>query len=202
MGLFDFTGKGKRRKEIDKIIEDSKGYLQQGAHYHAFVALKDIVFSKDETDRSYRRDEVEALYAESRKAARTDEIRNQAKKEAKDKAWQWYKAATSMGLSEGDALCAAAKYIDLGDEKPKDEAEAQRWQLYMEEVFSWYRKAAENGSIEGIIRCAVMYEKGIGTEMSRADAAYWYGAGAKRGNLECQMKSGNIYYFGKGMTRT
>ncbi|MBQ6896664.1 MAG: sel1 repeat family protein [Oscillospiraceae bacterium] len=49
MGLFDFTGKGKRRKEIDKIIEDSKGYLQQGAHYYAFVALKDIVFGKGMT---------------------------------------------------------------------------------------------------------------------------------------------------------
>ena len=86
MGLFDFIVKSKRQREIDKIIEKSKEYLQQGQHYYAYMELIDIICGKTEDDKTYRKDEVAALYAESQREVRNGERRKNLKSEAEQAA--------------------------------------------------------------------------------------------------------------------
>ena len=145
MGLFDFIGKSKRQREIDKIIEESKKYLRDGKYNNAYIALKSVVYGKTKDDLSYRRDEVAKLFEESRMYSRTDLKRRDAKKESKDTATQCYEKAIAAGMSEAKALYKAAKSIDLSDKMPKDEKEAAQWLLQKEEAYSWYAKAADTG---------------------------------------------------------
>ena len=205
MGLFDFIVKSKRQREIDKIIEKSKEYLQQGQHYYAYMELIDIICGKTEDDKTYRKDEVAALYAESQREVRNGERRKNLKSEAEQAAADCRENAITEAITEditdGDALYEAAKQLDLGDKKPKNEKEAAHWQKQMEEAYRLYEKAAEKDVEEAILRYAEMSEKGIGTECNREKAFLLYQKMAEQGSVEGLHKLAGCYYFGKGVTQ-
>ena len=109
MGLFDLIGKSKRQKEIDRIIEKAKNYIEKGDYTSARNILYEIVMSDDETDCSYRWDEVEELYAKSS----TPPEKNLQKKPQEPQYDSDHKAQKDEYIQKVYSLYQAGKYNEV-----------------------------------------------------------------------------------------
>ena len=80
----------------------------------------------------------------------------------------------------------------------------------------WYRKSAEQGNADAQYNLGIMYENGRGVsqdyakaaewfrksaEQGNANAVEWYRKSAEQGNMTAQYNLGEMYYYGRGVSR-
>ena len=69
-------------------------------------------------------------------------------------------------------------------------------------AFNWFRRAAENGEARAKFMVGYFYSKGIGVEMSQADAELWYSATGFLGDADMFMNIGLSFEYGtEGLER-
>ncbi len=67
-------------------------------------------------------------------------------------------------------------------------------------TLSVYEKVAQEGEAEAQFQCGMMYYKGMGTEINKGRALFWFEKAAGQGNAEAQFNCGMMYYKGEGTT--
>jgi len=107
------------------------------------------------------------LYANGRGVARDDA-----------QAVKWLKAAAAQGYAPSQI--ALGKVYVAGEGVPRDYAEAMRDFRSANTPEAWYQ-------------LGLMYQQGLGVEVSEAEAAIWWLKAAQRGSMEAQLAMGRLY---------
>jgi TPR repeat protein len=104
-------------------------------------------------------------------------------------AFESYRAAAERG-NIGAQLYLGLAY-DLGQDVPRNPAEAARW----------YRRAAAEGSPSAASNLGVLYHNGDSMPKDSVEAATWFESAAARGSASAQYSLGRMYYQGDGVAR-
>ena len=120
------------------------------------------------------------------------------------KAMEWYQKSAEQG--NADAQYSLGLMYDYGSGVSRDRAKATEW----------YRKSAEQGKAAAQYHLGIMYEWGRGVsqdnvkavewirksaEQGNTKAVEWYRKSAEQGNVIAQYYLGEMYYYGRGVSR-
>ena len=102
-------------------------------------------------------------------------------------------AETKKKAASGDAKAQSilGSMYFLGEEVPKDYAEAVKW----------WRLAAEQEDVSAQYYLGVMYDTGTGVPKEYAEAISWYRKAADQGYPSAQYNLGVMYYKGRGLPK-
>jgi TPR repeat protein len=132
-----------------------------------------------------------------------------------------FRQAADEGHAESQYILSTM--YDAGKGVPRDDTQAERWELTAAEqghvyaqanlsfrcasardfagAFEWCQRAADGDLTWAQYNLGLMYQKGEGVARSDAEAAHWYRLAAAQGHADAQQQLADLYYLGLGIPR-